>query len=184
MKFENVIEQQFKPYNLNRAFEFIDPRFSFDKFNLYCDMDGVLTNMVKHYNDLTGKDLEDKINNKKWYKDVQGNVDFWKDMIWLDDGKDLWNYIKQYNPCILTAPTLDSACRKGKIEWVKRELGDDVCVIVTLKKHLAFNERSLAGKILIDDKEKNIDPWIEMGGTGVLHKNAADTITKLKEFLT
>jgi hypothetical protein len=185
MKFENVVSNiEPKPYAINSMCEWVDPRFSFEKYSLFCDMDGVLTNMVKHYHDLTGKDLEDKVNNKKWYRDIQGNLDFWKTMLWLDDAKELWDYIKQYDPCILTSPTLDYACKKGKIEWVKKELGDDVCVIVALKKHLVFDEKQLVGKILIDDKEKNINPWIEMGGTGILHKNAADTISQLKKFLT
>lgn len=185
MKFKTVMETQepIKVYNLNSAFEYIDPKFSFGDTTVFCDMDGVLTNMVKHYYDLTGKDLEDRVNNKKWYRDVQGNIEFWENMIWLDDGKELWDYIKQFNPCILTSPCLDSACKKGKIAWVKRDLGDNVPIIVALKKHLVFNQPTLNKKILIDDKEKNTLPWEELGGVSVLHINASDSVSKLKVIL-
>lgn len=36
------------------------------------------------------------------------------------------------------------------------------------------------GDILIDDMEKNITRWVEAGGVGILHVNAADTIEQLK----
>ena len=183
MKFNEATAPNKKIYNPNLAFEFIDLVFSFENTKIFCDMDGVLTNMVKHYFELTGKDLEDKVNNRKWYQDIHGNFEFWRDMPWLDDGKELWHFIKSYGPCVLTSPTLDKNCKKGKIEWVKRELGEDVPIIVALKKHLIFNEESLEGKILIDDKEKNIDPWVSMGGIGVLHKTASDSIAQLKKIL-
>jgi len=36
---------------------------------------------------------------------------------------------------------------------------------------------------LIDDLPRNIDPWIEAGGIGILHKNTEDTIKKLKKII-
>jgi hypothetical protein len=35
--------------------------------------------------------------------------------------------------------------------------------------------------ILIDDREKSIQPWREAGGIGILHTSAADTISQLQK---
>ena len=35
--------------------------------------------------------------------------------------------------------------------------------------------------ILIDDQEKNIEEWETIGGTGILYKNAEQTLTVLKK---
>lgn len=39
------------------------------------------------------------------------------------------------------------------------------------------------GAVLIDDRDKSIDPWVEAGGIGILHKDCATTIEKLKQLL-
>jgi len=33
---------------------------------------------------------------------------------------------------------------------------------------------------LIDDRQKNIDAWVEAGGIGIVHTSAANTIEQLK----
>jgi hypothetical protein len=33
---------------------------------------------------------------------------------------------------------------------------------------------------LIDDRQKNIDAWIDAGGIGIVHVSARDTIEQLK----
>ena len=35
--------------------------------------------------------------------------------------------------------------------------------------------------ILIDDRSKAIDPWVDMGGIGILHTNTNNTIEQLKQ---
>jgi hypothetical protein len=37
--------------------------------------------------------------------------------------------------------------------------------------------------ILVDDRNKSIDPWVEAGGIGVLHKSVPDTIGQLRELI-
>ena len=37
------------------------------------------------------------------------------------------------------------------------------------------------GCILIDDMERNIKEWNEMGGTGIVNVSAEDTMSRLKE---
>ena len=51
-----------------------------------------------------------------WKVVESGGVKFWSDMSWNVGGKKLWNFISQYNPEILTAPSkkVYEDCVKGK----------------------------------------------------------------------
>jgi 5'(3')-deoxyribonucleotidase len=98
-------------------------------------------------------------------------------MVWMQDGKMLWNYLKKYNPIILTTPMNFEACYEGKAKWVENNLGKNVeCIIIKDKE--VFAEKTA---ILIDDREKILKPWIEKGGIGIHHKNAILTIKTLKD---
>lgn len=35
---------------------------------------------------------------------------FWANLDWMPDGKQLWNFIKDFNPTVLTAPIKSDAC--------------------------------------------------------------------------
>jgi len=150
-------------------------------------MDGVLVDFIKGI-----QDRIDPTMNGDWdawaliKKDTCAEVkkigsSFWLDLEWTRDGKKLWEYIKKYNPIILTAKprTVESAI-KGKQQWISKHLGSNFTskVIITTgpKKQNYANEKS----ILIDDSERNIKQWISKGGIGILHKNTNDTINQLK----
>jgi hypothetical protein len=66
-----------------------------------------------------------------------------------------------------------------KIHWCHIHL-PNVPVIIETNKYIHASKNS----ILIDDLKSNIDKWNEIAGskTGILHKNAFDTIKKLKKF--
>lgn len=145
---------------------------------LYIDMDGVLTNFDKAFENIDGRKQKDFKNNHELWKHVEKNgVKFWSEMPWMEDGKKFWNFISKYNPTILSSPTLDYKSRIGKRIWVKRELGDDIKVILETQKERYANRNS----ILVDDREDNINKWKRFGGIGILHKSANDSIEKLKE---
>lgn len=102
---------------------------------------------------------------------------FWANLDWTKDGKRLWDYIKDFDVAVLTAPVKSEACYTGKRQWVKKNLGlegDDVIIEKHKYKYAG------PGKILIDDMPYNIEPWREKGGIGILHKNTTDTIYVLK----
>jgi hypothetical protein len=144
-------------------------------------MDGVLTDFIRGYKELTGIDISGSFhdNPKFWEPIDDAGVEFWEKLKWTKDGKKLWNHIKKYNPEILSTPSKTDESRVGKKKWVEKEL-PGVHLILRMaeyKKEFASPEA-----ILIDDRKENIDNWKDAGGIGILHKSAEDTIKQLKNY--
>ena len=77
------------------------------KFHIYCDMDGVLVDFNKGYFELTGHKLDGiyRTDTNFWDPINQAGYDFWINLDWMPDGKELWSYIKKYKPELLSAPS-------------------------------------------------------------------------------
>lgn len=173
-----------------------------NKFIIYCDLDGVLVDFDKGYFDLTGKethhvDVQD--DNVFWRVFRQSLRDknlpeeeYWARLEWMDDGKQLWDYIKKYTPYVLTAPSVNvnlpfedrykmknNPSMRGKWRWVKRNLRN----LKQIKYKSAKRKSDLSGenKILIDDREDTIRRWELMGGIGIHHTSTDDTIKQLQK---
>lgn len=149
--------------------------------SLYVDLDGVLTDFIQGYYELTGIDITGQFHDSGEFWDPINNAgyDFWANLKWTNDGKKLWNYIKKYNPQILSAPSRHDDSRVGKSDWVKRELPGTHLILRTPKHKSEF---ASPNSILIDDRESNIEQWKEAGGIGILHISADNTIKELKKF--
>lgn len=150
------------------------------KYKIYCDMDGVLTDFDKAYHELTGKDISGVFHTSTHFWDPinKAGKKFWVNMEWASDGKKLWDYIKQYKPKILSAPSRQDDSRVGKHEWVERELPGVPLLLRTAKHKKDFAEPDA---ILIDDRLDNIEGWREKGGVGIHHTSANETIKELKK---
>jgi 5'(3')-deoxyribonucleotidase len=158
------------------------------KYIIFCDMDGVLVDFDKGYKELTGKhtkhvDLQDK--NEFWglldrsLKDKGlTEYDYWVNLEWMPDGQTLWNYIKGYNPYILTAPSRDPGSRQGKTEWATRLDGMKKLYFKPAKFKSEYSDKN---RILIDDRQDTIDSWNAAGGIGILHTSTANTIQQLEK---
>lgn len=151
------------------------------EYKIYCDIDGVLTDFDQAYEDLTGIDIRGRhLSDKSFWDPIsKAGVKFWSDMSWKEDGYVLWDYIKKYNPKLLSAPSRDNSSRIGKHEWVDRELPGVTLLLRSAKHKKDFAEPNA---ILIDDREDNINGWIESGGIGILHTNTETTIGELKKY--
>jgi hypothetical protein len=168
---------------------------------IFCDMDGVLVDFDKGYKELTGvttHHADSQGRNEFWklYRDNLKNKDipeksYWANLDWMPDGKQLWDYIKEYNPYVLTAPSVNfdlpfeeryklenNESMQGKTEWVQR--------LPNMKKlyfRSAGRKADFAGpnKILIDDRKDTIDSWNANGGIGIFHTSTANTIKQLQD---
>ena len=95
------------------------------KYTIYCDMDGVLVDFDKGYEDLTGMTTDEANAKGKtafWDPIHQAGAGFWIRLKWMPDGQQLWDYINQYNPILLSAPSKEESSKIGKRVWVKRNL--------------------------------------------------------------
>ena len=151
------------------------------KYKIYVDMDGVLVDFDGGYEKLTGmttKEADEKGPEFFWKPISKAGAKWWITLKWMPDGKQLWDYVKKYNPELLSAPSREEASRMGKRVWVKRELPGVKLILRSADKKQEF---ASPNSILIDDREKNIEQWRNAGGIGILHTDAASTIKKLKE---
>ena len=155
-------------------------------------MDGVLADFdrgvielanAKPRNQLHSTPEEDKM---LW--DAIRKVDhFYNKLELMDNAKELFDlvYNKYQDKCeILTGipkphkNILNAA--EDKIAWMHCMLSKDIVVNIVYKEQ---KKNFCTGPfcILIDDLETNINAWRQLGGTGILHKNAKDTISELKK---
>ena len=148
-------------------------------YKFYVDMDGVITDFdgeFKKFGKGTQYEYEDR--QEEFFKILtSGGEKFWSEMKWKKDGKKLWNFIKKYNPIILSAPTRHISSKTGKIKWIKRELGSTQQYILDKDKFKYADKNS----ILIDDKTDKIESWRKYEGIGILHTSAEDTIEQILE---
>lgn len=147
---------------------------------LFVDLDGVLCDFEKSVHEIFGKGPKE-IPLKDMWRKLASMENFYGDLDWMPDGRDLWGGVKHFNPTILTGIPMGNWAPKQKRSWCYRNLGWDVPVITCFAKE----KQNHAGpdKILIDDTARNIDQWRAMGGIGILHTNANDSLSQLKEFL-
>jgi dephospho-CoA kinase len=152
------------------------------QYKVYCDMDGVIVDFEHGYDRLTGRKAPgfsspyDKTD--FWAAITKAGAEFWADLEWMEDGQQLWNYIKQYNPTLLTAPSREKSSEIGKQEWIDKNIPSTP---VEFRQAHKKQELSSPNAILIDDREDNIERWIEAGGIGIRHTSAASTIKKLNQ---
>ena len=149
---------------------------------IYCDMDGVLCDFEYAANRVTGQVWGGLRTGQDWGS-IKKTKNFWSTMPWKRDGRLLWNYIKKFEPHILSAYTTeDPNCKPGKNRWLRNNLGLSGSRVNLArrseKRNFAMDNRRPA--ILIDDYPKNISDFKSAGGIGIIHSNTQTTISQLK----
>ena len=171
------------------------------KYQIYCDMDGVLTDFElrfiemlkkegkKYYSkeelaDITRpKHFEKKFGQDEFWKFIDSlGEEFWSGMNWMPNGQALWKFISPYNPKILSSPSKDSSSRLGKRLWITSHLSPPPDEIIFAQSHKK-QKYATPESILIDDKPSNIEEWAAKGGIALEVKDGEiqSVINKLKE---
>lgn len=160
------------------------------KYTVYIDMDGV----VSDFNGKVDQISDGRYGNddnytkskmwsdiKRWDKHVEP---FFESLDKMPGADALVGFIKSNfeNVKFLSAggsTPRDNAEQKKR--WVQKNYpGTDVIVVGTsAQKAVYANPMS----ILVDDRDKSIDPWRRAGGFGVLHTSNAQTIKELHKVL-
>ena len=155
-------------------------------YKIYCDMDGVLTDFesrFEHYTGMNPQVYEKEKGSPAFWELIDNTVGvkFWVGMDWMPAGQQLWDFIKPYQPDLLTSPSRHNNSRLGKNLWVKNNVNPKPKVIFAYSK--AKQRYANENSILIDDKPSNIDEWAAKGGIAIRCKNGDvnHVIEKLKE---
>ena len=160
---------------------------------IYFDMDGVLADFDRGVREFCGMDPTPQgaewrpgMDDPMWAKIRQ--VDHYYDKLELMPGAKMMVdalYEKYGDRCeILTGiPKPDKGIPtsgEDKTNWVHRLLNPDIVVNIVYREQ---KPDYCTGKecVLIDDLESNIEAWEAMGGSGVLHINAEDTLRQISE---
>lgn len=157
-----------------------------EEIKLFLDMDGVLTDFTGAC-EILGDNMMSWYSSDRelfWKKIASAGVEFWSDMSWMPGGRELHGFLKssRFCPTILSAlpgPERKKAltnARKGKIKWLRKELGPSYAETAILCYRPEKALQSGAARVLIDDNSENIYEWEEAGGIGILHKNTSRTI--------
>ena len=171
------------------------------KYQIYCDMDGVLTDFEKRFVSLLqqegpkyySKAVIAQVTRPKHFDKLEGSTEFWKfidqhiglefwsEMPWMPNGRQLWDFIQPYGPKLLTSPSRDNTSRLGKRLWVKENLSPAPEVLFRFGDAKAdfANENT----ILIDDKPSNLRAFASKGGIAIECKDGdvSSVINELKQ---
>ena len=107
----------------------------------------------------------------EFWKDMEDPT-FWAELPWHNDGKRIQAILEPFKPTILSA-AFNAGTIQGKLEWLSKEYPDTMAQgqhrVLLANGHEAKAAIAGPGKILIDDRNLNIDQWTAAGGTGILY---------------
>lgn len=145
----------------------------------FLDIDGVLTDFPRAYNERSGLDIamHDFAENRfamtvgKSIHRIDAELDreFWATLPWMPRGRELLGLLEHYfgaaNICLLSFPSYSIEGPTGKFDWVRDNLPGYV-----MRTILATDKRFCAGpgRVLFDDKARNVAEFREGGGHAVL----------------
>ena len=150
---------------------------------IFCDMDGVLVDFDESFKAKYG-DYPYNFPKEKLWEIVITTPNYWINLPEMKDAKKLIDFLEKCGFEILTGLPqygFDKA-NVEKRQWIKNHIGEHICVNCCLSKDKQNYIRTKGVDILIDDREPNIQKWIEAGGIGILHTSADNTIEQLKKY--
>ena len=162
------------------------------EYTIYLDMDGVIANFaaafLKLSKEVTGEPisisgLDTHISHNIMTK---GGVEFWANIPPYKDMNILIDYLKNnfLHINILSSTSNVPGSDEGKREWLTTHgLTSIVDDIILVKKASDKKTYASPSGILIDDFIKNYNDWNNVGGIGILHKLAQDTIKQLTQYV-
>ena len=175
------------------------------KYKIYCDLDGVLCDFDAGVRKIFNGRGMDQLKSHIAWAGITKAENFYDNLPWTSDGKELWEAIKPLQPDILTGvPGSRKSSRVEKATWCAAELGSKinhvdfaapkkahervfgvlktdrevVNVITCWSKNKHF--KSGPNRVLIDDTVKLMPDWVAKGGIFVHHTSTKKTLVQLK----
>jgi hypothetical protein len=157
-------------------------------FEIYCDLDGVLVDLAGKISEVYKENLpndsfKNHFNNLMSSLSSSEKLDFWVSLERTNDCMELWDFIKQFTPTILTSCSETPIACIGKKKWCSNHLDVPSRRVICVPRSSSKQNYAGRNRILIDDLESNITEWEASGGIGILHNNAVMTLKILKDIL-
>jgi len=149
---------------------------------IYCDLDQVLVDLMKGADAVVGGSFVTHDKDERW-KMINQTKGFWENLDWMPGSRKLYQFIKRYNPHVLSAYSArDPNSQVGKKKWLKKNTSFPNSNINLVKRADKKKYAMRGGEqcLLIDDYIKNIQEWEKAGGIGIHHTNVQKTMAQLK----
>jgi 5'(3')-deoxyribonucleotidase len=156
---------------------------------IFLDMDGVLADFEKGVSKELGIDITNNEHGHYIYDDNKEELTAKHLFRNLEPMSDMWKLLGFINNLDIHTEVLSAAGSinreivvNDKIAWVKEHVHPHwitTCTFNGSQKSAFAHPKA----VLIDDREKNINDWIDAGGIGILHTSAEGTISELSEIL-
>jgi hypothetical protein len=149
---------------------------------LYLDCDGVLADFDTGAAANLGmhpKAFEKRFGPGRFWAKLATAPDFYFSLPLLPDAMGLFDAVKHLDPVILTGLPRGNWAADQKVRWAAKHF-PGTRIITTMARDKRNHARS--GDVLVDDQLRHSALWEEAGGIFIHHRNAADTIERLKAF--
>lgn len=150
---------------------------------IYLDSDGVLVDFEGYFREKIGKS----------HADFERKSEFWEEVKRLNKIEPVFesmNFLPHawllIGLCLTMFKEVKILTASGgvpkdapvqKINFYKKHYPNIECIVV--ENSVDKSRYAAPGVILVDDMPKSINPWIEKGGFGVLHKSIEETLAVL-----
>ena len=149
---------------------------------IYFDMDGVLADFDLAYRQVMGVPVSEfsklPCAKKDKIKEDIFSYDYFRNMKPIQKGLELLKFYQDhYETVVILSATSDTSHKeeveRAKREWLQQHVGD---IPAYFSERAEFKYQamklfpSFTSHVLIDDRLKSLDPWIENGGVGILFK--------------
>lgn len=156
---------------------------------IFLDMDGVLADFEKGVSKELGVDITNNEQGHYIYDDNKAELTAKHMFRNLEPMPDMWKLLGFINNLGIHTEVLSAAGSinreivvNDKIGWVKEHVHPywiTTCTFNGSQKAAFAHPKA----VLIDDREININEWINSGGIGILHISAENTISELNGIL-
>ena len=149
---------------------------------LYLDCDGVLADFDTGATAIFGmkpRDFEKRHGLGRFWAKLASAPDFYFGLPLLPDAMRLFDAVRRLDPIILTGLPQGNWTADQKVRWAARHFpGTRITTTMARDKR----KHARPGDVLVDDQPRPARLWEEAGGVFIRHKNAEETLARLKDY--